>query len=129
MIVQRASQEESVFPCSQQNFLCVPLLPKISFSISVFPVPTNGNRKATVSFVGLFLLPVLDWKTLVLMCGDLPLQMRWCRNVSKEQKSTSVCRSRLTNVCDALMMFFFWVLYQCVLTWHCWLNSPGLGNR
>ena len=40
---------------------------------------TNGNqKKLTVHFVGLFLLLVLDWKTLVLMSGDLPLQMRWC---------------------------------------------------
>ena len=36
---------------------------------------TNSNRKLTVPFVGLFLLLVLDWKTLVLMSGDLPLQM------------------------------------------------------
>ena len=63
------------------------------------PWATNGNRKLTVPFVGLFLLLVLDWKTLVLMSSDLPLQIRWCQNASKENKLTSRCRSRLTDVC------------------------------
>ena len=35
----------------------------------------NGNRKLNVPFVGLFLLPVFDWKFLLLMSGDLPLLM------------------------------------------------------
>ena len=34
----------------------------------------------------LFLLLALDWKTLVLMSADLPLQMRWCQKASKEKK-------------------------------------------
>ena len=63
------------------------------------PWATNGNRKLTVPFVGLFLLLVLDWKTLFLMPGDLLLQMRWCQDKSKEKKSTSGCRSRVTDVC------------------------------
>ena len=39
------------------------------------PRATNGNRKLTVPLVGLFLLLVLDWKTLVLISGDFPLQL------------------------------------------------------
>ena len=33
------------------------------------------------------MLLALDWKTLVLMSGDLPLQMRWCQKASKEKKN------------------------------------------
>lgn len=40
----------------------------------------NSNRT-----VGLFLLLVLGWTTLVFMSGDLPLQIRWCQNASKEK--------------------------------------------
>ena len=40
------------------------------------PLAPDGNQsKLTVPFVGLFLLLALDWKTLVLISGDLPLQM------------------------------------------------------
>ena len=63
------------------------------------PWATNGNRKLTVPFVGLFLLLVLDWKTLVSMSGGLSLLMLWCQNASKENKSTSGCRSWLRDVC------------------------------
>ena len=59
----------------------------------------EGNRKLTVPFIGPFMLLVLHWKTLVLMSADLPLQMRWYQNVSKEKKSTSGCRSPLRDVC------------------------------
>ena len=50
----------------------------------------NGNRKVIVPLVGPFLLLVLDWKTLVLMSCDLPLQMRWCENASKEKNQLQV---------------------------------------
>ena len=49
-----------------------------------------GNRKLTVPFVGLFLLLVLDWNTLVLVSGDLPLLMRWRLKASKEKKQLPV---------------------------------------
>ena len=61
--------------------------------------PRMVTWKLTVPNVGLFLLLALDWKTLVLMSGDFPLQMQWCQNASNEKSSTSGCHSRLTDVC------------------------------
>ena len=48
-------------------------------------VSHEWQSEVNCSFVGLFLLLVLDWKTLVLMSGDLPSQMRWCQKASKEK--------------------------------------------
>ena len=60
---------------------------------------TNGNRKLTVPFAGLFPLLVEGRETLVLLPDDFLLQMRWCQKASKEKKLTSGCRSWPTDVC------------------------------
>ena len=40
-----------MFPCSQQNFPCVPVFPKSISSVSVFPIPLNMLFSRVPSYI------------------------------------------------------------------------------